>query len=362
MTTILEFDIKLKRKGFLLDVKAEITEGITGIFGPSGHGKTSLLNAIAGIIKPDSGIIKINNTPVFDSKNKRNEPIKNRKVGYVFQDVRLFPHLSILKNLKYGCIDKKEILVFNEVVKTLKIEHLLNKNPEACSGGEKQRVGIGRAILSGSQILLMDEPFSAVDVNLRKEIIPYLNVVNKRFNIPIVIVSHDLQDLLSLTDNLILLKDGKIKGIGKFQDLILKKCNLSLMHETGFYNILHLLVFAHLESKNLILLKSDKSNLQIQVLNKGIQENIEVNSGLKVLIKPENIALSKEFIPQISLRNQIPGIIKKIFYKDGLAFCVVDIGERIIVEITEASQENMNLKSGELVFCLFKSAALKIFR
>lgn len=361
MKPFIDFHIKLQRKDFLLDVKAEITDGITGIFGPSGHGKTSLLNAIAGLITPDSGQININGTEVFNSKQRINAKIKDRKIGYVFQDVRLFPHLSIEQNLKYGLRNKTDKTLINEVNETLKINKLLKKKPDACSGGEKQRVSIGRAILSGSEILLLDEPFSAIDVNLRQEIIPFLIAVNQKFKIPLVIVSHDLPDLLSLTEKLVLLQSGSIQAHGRFQDLILKKANLSLMHETGFYNILHLFVFAFLEHKNLVLLKSVGSDLNIQVLNQSINRNAKIDSNLKVLIKPENIAIAKQPISDISLRNQIPGIIKKIFHKKGLAFCVVDVGEKIIVEITEASQINMNLKIGDTVFCLFKSAALKIF-
>jgi len=361
MTPVLKFHIKLQRKDFLLDVRAEIGNGVTGIFGPSGHGKTSLLNTIAGIVTPDSGNIIIKGTEVFNKERKLNMPVRNRKVGYVFQDVRLFPHYTIKRNLLYGRKDKSKDSVFDEVVDILKIEHLLNKKPEQCSGGEKQRVAIGRAILTGSQILLMDEPFSAVDVNLRKEIIPFLNAVNWKFHLPIIIVSHDLPDLLSLTDNLILLKNGRILAHGKFQELITEKSNLEAMYEKGWFNILHVDVFAHHEAKNLVLLNSSKSNLQIQALSQAINGNIVVNRKLKVLIKPENIAIAKKPVSNISLRNQIKGTIKKVFLKDGLAFCVVDVGENIVAEVTEASQKNMRLKIGEEVYCLFKSAALKIF-
>lgn len=361
MNPFLEFDIQLKRKDFLLNVKAEISDGITGIFGPSGHGKSSLLNAIAGIIKPDSGKVIINGTSVFNAEEKINVSVKNRNVGYVFQDIRLFPHMSVLKNLKYGWSEKSCRINVNEVVETLKIEHLLNKKPGECSGGEKQRVAIGRSILCGAQILLMDEPFSAVDVKLRKEIIPFLISVNKQFKIPLLIVSHDLPDLLSLTENLILLKEGNIVAKGKFHDLILHEPNLDLMHESGWYNVLNLYVFAFHQSKNLVLLKSATKELSVQLLNHSFQGDIEINKLVKVLIKPENIVIAKQSVSNISLRNQIRGTIKKIFFKDGLAFCVVDIGVNIIVEITEASQKNMDLNPGEQVFCLFKSAALKIF-
>lgn len=361
MTPALDFHIKICRKGFELDVRAEISHGITGIYGPSGHGKTSLLNAVAGIFKPDSGYVKINNRVIFDSEKRINTAVKNRKVGYVFQDFRLFPHLNIEKNLLYGKTAETQDVSFSEVTEILKIGHLLDKKPEACSGGEKQRVAIGRAILSGSEILLMDEPFSALDVNLRKEIIPFLNAVSRKFNLPILIVSHDLPDLLSLTNRLILLKDGKVLAQGKFQDLIMEDANLEAMNESGWYSALHLYVFAFLETKNMALLKSNKSDLQIQVLAQTLNGHTEINQRLRVLIKPENIALAKEPVQNISLRNQIKGTIKKVFVKNGLAYCVVDVGDNIIAEVTEASQKNMRLAAGETVYCLFKSAALKVF-
>ncbi len=360
MKPALSFHIKLKRNDFALDVKAEIPNGITGIFGPSGHGKTSLLNSIAGIVTPDSGCIHLNGDTLLDTNNKVNVKIRQRKVGYVFQDERLFPHYTIKKNLLYGEKNPDQEL-FDEVVETLQIAHLLNKKPEQCSGGEKQRAAIGRAIISGSKILLMDEPFSALDVNLRKEIIPYLNKVHQKFSLPILLVSHDLPDILSLTDNLLLLKNGRLQGHGKFNELINDHANMELMHQSGWYNILHLSVFAHLESKNMVLLKSSKSNLQIQALTQTIGKRVEVNQKIKVLIKPENITLSKELVPNISLRNQVEGTIKDVFLKDGLAFCVVDVGENIIVEVTEASQKSMSLNPGGQVYCLFKSAALKIY-
>ena len=362
MNKVLEFDITLQRKDFLFNVKAEIDNGITGVYGPSGHGKTTLLNLISGLLQPDSGYINIYETKVFDSENSINISAKNRKVGYVFQDVRLFPHLSILKNLKYGFDEElKKQIDFGEVVSVLNIANLLNKMPSECSGGEKQRVAIGRALLSGAHILIMDEPFSAVDVNLRSNIIPFLKTINERFKIPMLVVSHDLPDLLSLTNSLLLLKNGQIKGFGKFQDLILQESNLDMMKGAGLYNAFDLFVFAALPSKNMVLLKSASNNFQVQVLCQPFQNKVEIGKQMKILIRPEDISISLQSVTQISLRNQIQGTIERIFSKDGLSFCLVDAGEKILVEITEASLRNMNLEIGKTVYCLFKSAALKIF-
>lgn len=362
MDKVLKFDIKLQRNDFLLNVKAEIKEGITGIYGPSGHGKTSMLNAIAGLITPDSGQIVLNETPVFDAVQKINVPVQKRKIGYVFQDIRLFPHLSIAKNLKYGINNSSANSPdFDEVISILNIKHLLQKKPSECSGGEKQRISIGRALLSGANILMMDEPFSAVDVNLRNNIIPFLEAVSRRFKVPMLVVSHDLPDLLSLTDNLMLLKDGAIKALGKFQDLLLDEKNIGLMKDAGLYNAYNLGVSASLPDKNMVLLSNNPGDFHVQVLAPPGQQVFNVGKQIKVLIRPEDISISLHRVDQISLRNQIMGTIIKIFSRNGLSFCLVEAGEKVLVEITEASLKNMKLGVGVTVYCLFKSAALKIF-
>ncbi|MFW5831457.1 MAG: molybdenum ABC transporter ATP-binding protein [Prolixibacteraceae bacterium] len=362
MKPFLKFDIKLQRNGFLLDAKAEIKEGMTGVFGPSGHGKTTLLNAVSGLVKPDSGFIEINGESVFDAESRINLPVRKRKVGYVFQDVRLFPHLSVKQNLKYGLKNKNAGSIdIEEVSYILQINHLQHKKPLECSGGEKQRIAIGRALLSGARVLIMDEPFSAVDVNLRNNIIPFLYRVNNRFKIPMLIVSHDLPDLLSLTSNLLLLEKGKVRALGKFQDLILNESNVELMKGAGLYNVFNLSVFATLPEKNMMLLNSDVHDFQVQALCQPSITDIKIGQQTKVLIRPEDVSIALRPVEQISLRNQIEGLIVKIFSKDGFWFCLVDAGEKILVEITEASGRNMHLEPGKKVWCLFKSAALKIF-
>lgn len=362
MKPFLKLDIQLQRNGFLLNIKAEIGNGITGVYGPSGHGKTTLLNAISGLVIPGSGYIIIKGVTVFDSAQKINVPVKNRKAGYVFQDGRLFPHLTVKQNLKYG-IKKhtSDAVTFDEVVEILNIEPLLCKKPSECSGGEKQRIAIGRSLLGGAQILMMDEPFSAVDVTLRNNIIPFLTRINQRFQIPMLIVSHDLPDLLSLTNNLLLLKNGKLKALGKFQDLILDESNVDVMKDAGLYNVFNLIAVEVYPDKNMVLLNSNSHDFQVQALCQPAIEEMKTGRHTKVLIRPEDVSIALTPIDQISLRNQIEGTIEKIFSKDGFWFCLVDAGEKILVEITEASGKNMNLEPGKKVWCLFKSAALKIF-
>ena len=360
MNPFLKIDVKLKRNNFQMVMKVEIPKGIIGIYGPSGHGKTSLLNSIAGIVKPNDGYIYINKEPVFDASKKLSVPVKKRKIGYVFQQDRLFPHLSILKNLTYAYSGSGKIKV-DDVIDILEIKHLLGKFPEECSGGERQRVAIGRALLSNPDLILMDEPFSAVDNRLRKDIIPYLICINKEYQIPMLIVSHELADLISLTDYIILLYNGKILDSGKFHDLIANEKNITLLQGTGIFNGFDLSVFAFHESKDIVLLKGKTNNFLIQAMKHSFKGDLKLNEKVRILIRPEDISLSLSPISGISLRNQVEGIIEKIIEKDGFSFCLVDAGEKILVEITEASRFSLGLNPGLKVFCLFKSVSLKIY-
>lgn len=360
MKSVINLDIKLKRKGFHLNIKNEIPSGIVGIYGPSGHGKTTLLNVIAGIVSPDEGNIRINDEVIYDKAKRINIPPKNRNIGYVFQEDRLFPHMSILKNLKYGKKRDGHINI-NEVIEILGIGHLLNKNPKECSGGERQRVALGRVLLSSPKLVLLDEPFSAVDVILRESIIPYLININRKFGIPMLVVSHDLSDLLSLTNYLILLNNGKVTASGLFRDLILKQDNIILMQGTGICNAFNMSVSAINESNNIVILKSPDSDFVLQAMAQSFRNEIIIGDSVKVLIRPEDVAISLSMIDGISLRNQIKGVVEKVFTQNSCSFCLVNTGERLLVEITEASRKNLNLDAGQKVFCLVKSVALKIY-
>lgn len=217
---MIDVELQLKRSRFDICIKETFHDGITGIYGPSGSGKTSILNAIAGLAKPERGFISIHGRVVFNSSEKINVAVHKRNIGYVFQNGRLFPHMSVAKNLVYGLNKKKpQLLSVEEVVDILKLEHVLKSKPSGISGGEYQRTALGRALLSSPDILLMDEPFSAVDNCLRNQIIPYLLKLHHRIRIPILLVSHQLSDLLSLTKRLCLISEGKCIGHDNYTDL-----------------------------------------------------------------------------------------------------------------------------------------------
>ena len=224
---MVDVNIILPRKNFDVIIKETFHNGITGIFGPSGAGKSSLLYSISGLDTPIDGKISIGSRIVFDISEKIDIPLEKRNIGYVFQEGRLFPHMSFENNLRYG-VKKEETrkISFDEVVTLLDLKHILNSKPSQISGGERQRTALGRALLSSPDILLLDEPFSAVDGNLRRQILPFIIRIQRRVNIPILVVSHDFTDLLKLTNRLCLIDKGKCVAHGDYYDL-LKNENIS---------------------------------------------------------------------------------------------------------------------------------------
>ncbi|GAL02673.1 molybdenum transport ATP-binding protein ModC [Photobacterium aphoticum] len=193
-----------------LDVDLSLPmQGITAIFGRSGAGKTSLINVISGLTKPDEGRIALGDHVLFDHQQGIQQPPEKRKIGYVFQDARLFPHYTVSGNLKYGC-RHPDPAQFASVTALLGIDHLLNRYPASLSGGEKQRVAIGRALLSNPDMLLMDEPLASLDLPRKQELMPYLERLTKEVNIPILYVTHSLDEILRLADHMVMINQGKV--------------------------------------------------------------------------------------------------------------------------------------------------------
>lgn len=206
-------DISRRLGDFALDVRFEIGPGLTALFGPSGAGKSSVLHAIAGLLRPDRGVIEIGARTLFDSARGINLAPEQRRIGYVFQDGRLFPHLSVQRNLLYGLHRRPKAerwIALEPVVELLDIGRLLHRKPGTLSGGEQQRVAIGRALLAQPQALLMDEPFASLDSARRGEILPYVERLRDHFSIPIVYVSHDIGEVQRLARAVVHMAEGHV--------------------------------------------------------------------------------------------------------------------------------------------------------
>jgi len=195
-----------------------VSEGrVTGLFGASGAGKTSLINMIAGLLRPDRGVIAIDEETLDDTAKKLHVPPHRRRIGYVFQDARLFPHLDVRQNLDYGRRMNRlpeDPAARTRITEMLDIGHLLDRRPGKLSGGERQRVALGRALLSKPRLLLLDEPLGSLDEGRRAEILPYLIRLRDEANVPMVYVSHDAAEMRQLATQIVLLRGGQVTALG----------------------------------------------------------------------------------------------------------------------------------------------------
>ena len=223
MMEMLEVHVRRKQGNFTVDADfSAAKKGITALFGPSGAGKTSIVNMVAGLCRPDKGRISINSQCLFDESRGIDMPPEKRRIGYVFQDARLFPHLSVRANLIYGMrlLKKTQQYVhFDQVVELLGIESILDRRPARLSGGEKQRVAIGRALLCSPVLLLMDEPLASLDGRRKSEVLPFIRRLSVDFSTPILYVSHLIDEIALLADYLVLLKNGSVAASGRFKDI-----------------------------------------------------------------------------------------------------------------------------------------------
>jgi molybdate transport system ATP-binding protein len=221
---VLSVDIRKTQGSFRVSASFMTEEtGVTTLFGRSGAGKTSVINMIAGLVEPDDGTIIVNGRVVFDSARRLNLPPEARRFGYVFQDGRLFPHMSVSKNLSYGMhlVDpERRYADFDQIVELLGVGHLLDRRPAKLSGGEKQRVAIGRSLLTSPDLLLMDEPLASLDQARKQEVLPFINALTTELSVPIVYVSHLVDEIISIADSVVILEQGGVVTTGKIEDVV----------------------------------------------------------------------------------------------------------------------------------------------
>jgi molybdate transport system ATP-binding protein len=214
---MLAIDVEKRLGHFFLSARFETGSGVTAVYGPSGAGKTTLVNMISGLVAPDRGQIAIDGTVLFDSAQRINLPPHRRHIGYVFQEGRLFPHLSVKHNLDYGrrmCGLPPDLAQSRRIVDLLDIGHLIERRPGKLSGGERQRIAIGRALLMRPRLLLLDEPLASLDVARKREILPYLQRLRDQVGVPMVYVSHQAAELRRIATAVVRLAGGRVEATG----------------------------------------------------------------------------------------------------------------------------------------------------
>lgn len=351
----LDVNITIPRSSFTLDVACSFGNGISGIFGPSGAGKSSLFYSIAGLETPAEGSINLFGRYLFDSAKKINLPPYKRNIGFVFQDKLLFPHLTVRENIRFGEKPSNSANVhFDELVNLLDISHILDEFPSHISGGETQRTAIARALFTSPELLILDEPFNAVDQTLRKNIFPYLTRITDFMNIPMLVISHDMPDIQRLTNTIYVMNKGKIWGGVSANELLFSEDSEHMFDLSNFTNSIHI---EHIEAigESLYKTKIKDSKRHIEIVSPFSPED-----GNLLLLRPDEISLSAERQEHISIQNQIECSIDKIIKKKHAYYLLMNSGFNLIAEISAESFNSLDLKVGKKIFALFKSLSLKV--
>jgi molybdate transport system ATP-binding protein len=334
---------------FPLDVEFRANAGITALFGPSGAGKTSIVNAIAGLIHPREGRIIVDGRVLLDTENGIDIPAHQRRIACVFQDSRLFTHMDVKTNLLFGWrraqlrASEDEI---TRIIAMLGLEHLLARKPANLSGGEKSRVALGRALLSSPTLLLLDEPLAALDDARKSEILPYLERL--RDEVPMLYVSHSVDEVLRLANDVVLLRDGSVTGTGSvFQFASGEIGNAA----TG--GVIDARVAAHRDD-DLSELSFDGGMLIVSRVNRAI------GSALRVRIRAEDVMLAREEPRAISANNVLPAEILDVretsaAQEDIILRCGA---AHFAARITRASLTRLGLARGQKVFAIVKSVTI----
>ena len=342
---------------FRLETQFEVEEGsITAIFGKSGAGKTSTINAIAGLTRPDVGVIQIGNTTLFDQNLRINLPIYKRQIGYVFQDDRLFPHMTVRNNLNYGTPKTRDVtnsLNLTDITGLLELAPLLERRPRTLSGGEKQRVAIGRALLSNPKLLLMDEPLASIDVQHRFEILPFIQRVREKTGITIIYVTHALEEVIFIADQIILLSEGQVTAQGTVEEIMSR---LDLHPMTSRFDagaVISATYSGYDREFDLGELSFDGGTLRIAGLN------AEIGIHLRAHIRARDVSLMLDKPKDTSVLNVFKGELIEIRHEDGPQLdLLINIGTPLIARITRKSLNDLNLGIGSKVYAMIKAVAI----
>jgi molybdate transport system ATP-binding protein len=341
---------------FRLDAAFDSAGGLTALFGRSGSGKTTLVNAIAGLFRPERGHVVLDGAVLADSGRGLFVPARRRRIGYVFQEGRLFPHLTVRQNLLYGrwfAPKGGRPGEFDQVVDLLGIGPLLARRPANLSGGEKQRVAIGRALLSRPRLLVMDEPLAALDEARKDEILPYVERLRDHAGVPIVYVSHAIAEVVRLATTLVVMSEGRVAAVGPTAAIMARLDLFPLTGRAEAGAILETRVAAHDSIFGLTTLRAAAGDLRVPRID------LPLGSALRVRIRARDVMIGLARPEALSALNVLPGTVAEIGRLDGP---IVDIrldcaGEALVARLTRRSVETLRLAPGRAVYAVIKSIA-----
>ena len=354
---MLSVEITHKVGALDLSVRFECGSAVTALFGRSGAGKTTIVSAIAGLMQPSAGRIVLDEVVFFDANRGINVPASDRRIGYVFQEGRLFPHLDVRRNLTFSRWFRKDPegrRHLDAVVTLLGLGGLLTRRPADLSGGERQRVAIGRALLSQPRLLLLDEPLSALDIMRKSEILRHLELLRDETRIPMVYVSHAIEEVVRLASDVVLLSDGRVVASGPVDQVLSDSSSrpYSGRYEAGAVIVGR--VLAQDTESGLGRIGFTGGELQVADLDALPGETVRVR------IRARDVALAIEAPRGTTIRNILAGQVTRIVETEGsMAEADVDVGgARIIARVTRQSIRDLRIGPGTMVYALVKAIAL----
>jgi molybdate transport system ATP-binding protein len=350
---MIDLSIARAQGGFLLDVSFQVQAGITALFGRSGAGKSTILDCIAGLTRPDRGRIVMDGETLFDSGARTNVAAHRRRIGYVFQDSLLFPHLSVAQNLDYGKVRGAAAPSRSAVIETLGISRLLDRRPARLSGGERQRVAIGRALLSAPRLLLMDEPMSSLDTARKMEILSLIERIRDSFAIPVIYVSHDVAEVARLADHVVLIENGGIAGSGT-PGAVFAAHPAAADSQRGRLSILTARAVSHDETYGLTILDHAAGPI-------AIAARLPLGRDMPVVIHATDVALAAERPQNVSLQTALRGTIAALDVTEApTAMVTVTLagGQTLLASATRKAVDRLSLAPGQAIWCLIKSVSI----
>jgi molybdate transport system ATP-binding protein len=346
--------VRKDHPNFTLRADFTVPHGITILFGPSGAGKTTILDCISGLVTPDSGSIQAGDHVLFDRSRDINLPPQERRIGYVFQDLALFPHLTVEKNTQYGVAGLRRGLRRQRsgaILDSFRIAQLRDRKPAQISGGERQRVALARALVTDPCLLLLDEPLVALDASTKSKILDDLRAWNQSHGIPILYVTHSRDEVFALGERVLLVEAGKIVAQGTPHEVMSAPRQETIAQLVGFENIFDAIVMATRETRGTMTCKMTGSNVELET------PMIRAKAGtlLKIGIRAGDILLATVQPVGLSARNLIPGRIVSLTQRDVIVEARIDCGVEMLVHLTLAARDSLHLLTDTPVWLVIKT-------
>ncbi len=343
---------------FSLDVAFQATPGFTILFGPSGAGKTTLLDCVAGLAKPDAGRIAIGDSVLFDSAQRMDLPVAKRRVGYVFQSLALFPHLTVEQNVQYGLTHLPQAerrARAATILQQFRIAYLAHRSAREISGGESQRAALARTLVTDPAVLLLDEPLAALDASTKAKIIDDLREWNRTHRVPILYVTHSREEVFALGERVIVLDAGRIVAQGTPHEVIEAPRQETVAQLVGFENIFDATVEAVHPERGTMTCRLAASDQGDRVLLETPLVRADAGSALRVGIRAGDILLATSLPVGLSARNVIPGRIASLQQRDVIVSARVNCGVEMEVHLTLAARDSLQLVPGREVWLVIKT-------